>query len=278
MIGSLHANVMKDFQGSTKGAGTVIRLSLPKEHGAYVVLASSCIYGLIRSPSIDLGRAIPTLVLIFALFLIQKPAYELVRNLPSLQHPPVLFFWLVGLLAASILFSYLLSTIAPQLWVIIIPGGVVFAAYALMDPRRFGMGERSVVGFLLLTLAAPTLQLAVGTPSISSVVETWFIASLYFCGSAMNIRLRLVKRATAQGMNAKAQQAILYHALLTALCFALASTGLTGWTTVLVLSVSSLRLIWILQNLERFRALPLKRIGVQESLLAVLFLGLTFLR
>jgi hypothetical protein len=119
-----------------------------------------------------------------------------------------------------------------------------------------------------LTLAAPASLLAAGEgASPLRALACWGLATIVFCGSSTCVNVRIRGRA----------------GLRTAFLFHLVSIG-AAVPILLALELPPLfllpllpgvaRLLWIALDPERYRSLPLRTIGLQETALALLFLAL----
>jgi hypothetical protein len=248
------------------------RYPFPREHGAYIVLLSAWLLAVLRSAGNNILHALLMLLFLISIFFLQAPITAAWNRRSLAQLGAINKFWLYGICLAAIGTALLLLSIQPTFALVAMPATVIASVYAFMPPSRFGMGERSVIGFLLLTLAAPCTQLVLVNPPIGQLLEIWLIAASYFCGSAMNIRLRISKPNDVTRKNDALRQSTMYHLLMLTLTCILAVGKYIGWTAFAATALSTFRLLWIAEDRNRFSKLPLKRIGLQESVLAVVFL------
>jgi|GEM_PF-2867940 len=241
---------------------------LPREHGAYVVLATSLLLGLI----VGAARNWPAVVLAFissiAMFLAQQPIRQIVlrrRSRRQVQPATKRLTWI--LLPVALLSFLALAWLRPVVLVILPPMLLLGAILFEIDRRRGGMTDLSIAGFPALALGAPLVYLAsVETVNFEIALLLWGIATTFFWSSVacVNVRLR-GERAIAP--------ALWFHALLLLATALLVTFGMAPPVTAAASGIAIARMLFVMNNVNRYRRLPLKRIGIVETIGATLLLA-----
>jgi hypothetical protein len=241
---------------------------LPREHGAYIVLACSWILGLIQAPGIDIPYALLSLVAVAMIFIMQEPIRLLLmmqrtgRNTGSRTGT---IAWGVTMGTVALLAGMPILLHRPAILWMLLPSAVVAGTYVMMLRRRASMNSLALVGFVGLALAAPAGRIAVaGGFDPVELLGLWLLATLFFCGSSYCVNIRL---KGARGV----APALWYHAGALLVTILLALSGLLPGIAVATMLLAAGKLVWILADMERYRALPLKHIGILESCVSLLF-------
>lgn len=243
-------------------------IQLPREHGAYVVLGSSWLVGIVRAGSIDPIGVSLLLLTIFGALVAQNPIKLIARGkLPADRAARRGIVAVAGILAMLTAGSGLGAAIRhPEiLW--LLPPTILFAAiYLRLEQMRASMRNRSLAAFLALTLAAPASRIAAGEGwSVGELAGLWLTAALFFCGAVYCVTIRLAG-------NTAVRPAIVYHLAAVAVAMALWWSGILELASILVLALALLKLAWIVLAVDRYRAMPLKQIGIQESIVSIAFI------
>lgn len=232
---------------------------LPSEHGSYVVLATSIAVGLL---SVDVPAGIPTLlacITVIGGFMAQQPLRTVLklrraRRRARMSQKLALGGFATLACAASIVLAAMRPKVAPVLAAAVVMVAVLLAA----DRRRLSMTAQSIVGFVALTLAAPLVQLA-GAGSLAWIEPTllWLALTGFFTASALSVQLRI---ELAGGTT----RAVTFHGI-----FLVASTIVCvaggGTLPVVMATVACAKLACALADIDTYRRLTLRRIGLIET-------------
>jgi hypothetical protein len=247
---------------------SMITPPIPREHGAYVILACSWLLGLLGSPRIEPLPSLLSLVAVFSLFLMQEPlrllqvARRTGRNGAS---RPGMIRWALATGSLAVIAGTPVVLARPEILWLLLPASAVMVAYGLLVARRAPMNRLSLAGFIGLALTAPGARIAAagGFPA-GELLALWLLAACFFCGSSFCVNIRL------KGDKAVAP-AIRFHLAAMGVTFALVALGLAPPIALAAMLPAIAKLVWIIRDIPRYRAMPLKRIGIQESLVAILF-------
>jgi hypothetical protein len=245
-------------------------IPIPKEHGAYVVLIASWLLGLLHAPSHDPLAIGLSLILILSTFLMQEPLRPLfrARSPASRAIAGLRTGWLGLLLTIAIVSAAWLLLLCPATAWIVAAGVLVAIAFLLLIRRRVGLVSLSTAGFFALALAAPLARLASGPgASAAELVGLWLFAALFFAGSSACVRLRMNRQG---GVSLP----IAAHLLFIAAAAVLVGLGLLPAIALLAGLPALARLLWVVGDLPRYRRTSLKRIGLIETAVALLFLAI----
>lgn len=236
---------------------------IPREHGSYVVLATSIVIGVLASNAPAIDRVALVVIASVAAFFAQQPLRTLLirRGARASRNRAALVVAVGCSIVATIAFALLvierLSVIA------VVPVALTFGWMLLRsDRRRMSIAEKSMIGLPVLALAAPLMQLATGDTNALSVAGLWLMVAGFFVGSSTTVRIRL----GATGLSA-----IIYTIAFIAVAIALFAFG-AGTVPLWIAGVQTVKLAWVLHDVDAFRVIPLRRIGVIETLAALLLL------
>ncbi len=241
-------------------------MKIPREHGLYVVVASCWLTGLVVARNRNWGAAILLLVVTtLALFLV-APARDLLRSriggrIPRLQtHDRVV----IPLLAVSVIAGGgVIIASTPPVAIIAALGLVLAIVYGIGVHRRVSMIALSITGFLAATLITPaTLLTSNPDATVLALLSTWAMVASWFCASIFVVRLRITSAVGAG-------PGVLYHIGATVALVALTALGVPPVPLLLPMGLAWVRLGIIHAELQRWQELPLKRIGIIETLAAV---------
>jgi hypothetical protein len=243
-------------------------IPLPREHGAYVILGCAWLLGVIQAPSVDPLRTSLSLVTIAMAFFIQEPIRQLLvirRTGRHREQRRLLITWTAAMALLGLDAAAPIALSQPQILWVLLPAGIVGGVYAVMLVRRASMDALATVGFIGLALAAPTAYIASGGRfDRLEVLGLWVLTAIFFCGSSYSVRIRL------KGADS-ITQAVGYHLLALTVVASLTLVTLLPPIALLAILPGGAKLFWILRDVDRYRRLPLKRIGIQESVASLLF-------
>lgn len=175
--------------------------------------------------------------------------------------------WLsiTGVACAAALFAA--YELAPKVLVVAVIGSFIALVAIQAQRRKARLTTISLVGFLALSLAAPLAAVINGEEAYYTLLCIWLVCALFFVGANLNVSLRLPK--------APSLQAILFFHLIAGFAWTLIASGFSGrWAGLVCLLTNFLRFLWIWSHIDSFRRSTLRRIGLQETALSVLFIAL----
>jgi len=260
---------------------------LPREHGAWVMLAVPLLLGNILAPSWH-PRSLLLILAVFSGFLARHPLSYLIKTRSRKrasrrkhQHTQwFLIYTSFSMLAGGIL-----------LLVYRLDGILVFALVMLLclaldmlyvSLRKSMSVQAESIGVFGLALCAPmSMYVASGQVSMEGFLLGMLVA-LYFVGSILYIRLKARRQPRMPAPTEfwprclAASDALLYHLVAFVFVVAFAVTGwLPLWTPVAFLPVT-LKAIWGGLSWQDKQSLSLKKLGMIECIHAVLFCGLVY--
>lgn len=255
-------------------------MTIPREHGLYVVAVSCWLVGLMLAQ----GREMMSMTVLpatstLAIFLL-GPLRNWLRGRRSRRSAGLRKAdrIIIPLLAIAIVIgSYLLLRHAPRLIPVAALLLILACAYAISVDRRSSLATQSMIGFLAATLLTPaTILVAAPRTSYLPLAAIWMSVASWFCGSIFMIRLRLDGRSAIR-------PTLIYHIIATITLVAVLPfvlpAGLKPIPLLLPIGLAWTRSIPIMRNLGRWRSMPLRRIGIIETaaaLFVVLGLWLTW--
>lgn len=234
--------------------------SIPKEHGAYVVLVAAWLLGIVYSHSPDVTGSALALILPLSIFFLQEPIRILVRRKKKekIELHPFALLCIISTLVTGLI----LTLHSPRILYLTAPLFVIALLYFYFVRKRSAAIILSLVGFLGLALITPLTILA--SPSVMAprdLAITWLFAALFFCGSLVCVNIRL---SGGSGI----WQAILYHILASAVILFFVYVHALPHSAIAVISVSFLRLLLIIPYRKQYSTLRIRYIGIQESVIA----------
>lgn len=183
----------------------------------------------------------------------------MVRSRASRIHPAALAIG-AGALASAVV----LVILTPSVLFVSIPALIICILYFLTARKGAGIYLRSVIGFLLLSLITPATILASGGKDYPSIIFAWLSVALFATSSVLVVGIRLGEP------NAQRRAAIFHIAYLLAAVYAMSASLLP---LAAMSAVAIVRYALIAASSSRFRALPIKTIGIMESMITVLALA-----
>jgi 4-hydroxybenzoate polyprenyltransferase len=233
-----------------------------------VILACAWLLGVIQAPTVNPLHAGLALVAVAMAFMVQEPIRQLLvirRTGRNRERRRGLIEWTAAMALVGLDAAAPLALSQPQILWLLIPVGIIGGVYAVMLTRRASMDTLATVGFVALSLAAPAASIASsGRFDPVAMLGLWLLAAMFFCGSSYSVRIR-IKGAWS------ITQAVGYHLCALACVAALTLTTLLPPIALLAILPGGAKLLWILRDVDRYRRLPLKRIGLQESAFSLLF-------
>jgi len=241
-------------------------MRIPREHGLYVVLASCWLIGLLHAESPHIVPSVLVLIAAFAAAILQAPARDIIGRRGSLRRHPPREDW-APITAITLVLAGCAGYIAidtPEAMAPGVAGIVLMCAYLWMYHRRGTMIGQSIAGFLAATLVTPATRLvADGESNVEVVALLWGVTAAYFCSSIFAVRIRLEGGIAVR-------PATIYHVLATIALIVPVALNRTSLLYLLPMVIAWLRLLAIRVDVERWRSLPLKRIGLLESAAAAI--------
>ncbi|MEO6941368.1 MAG: YwiC-like family protein [Candidatus Kapaibacterium sp.] len=234
----------------------------PKEHGAYVVLIAAWLLGIIFAPCLDMIGVVLTFSLSVSLFLLQGPLRKFLRYRNAKKNTfdlPTLILSAIGILS-----GLLLGIHSPHSILLAIPLLPIAFLYLLFLKKRSTPTQLSLIGFTGLSLAVPLVMLSSNcTVSIGILFSVWLFATLFFCSSVFCVEVRLSGKPAIG-------RALLYHFGALGIVVGCVVLGKLPYTAIIVMSIALARILLISIYHEVYRKLPLKYIGILESIVALL--------
>ncbi|MBS1902192.1 MAG: YwiC-like family protein [Bacteroidetes bacterium] len=246
---------------------TTVRYRIPREHGAYVVLIASWVFGVLYTHPTDTAGSALALTSALSIFLLQDPFKQFSR--PKRGSNPfastaALTLALLGAVSGTAMIAR-----TPSVAMCVVPLTVIGALYFVMLRNKRSAIARSFVGFAGLTLLTPMTMLASGSAaSLTALFLVWIFATLFFCTSIYCVAIRLSESGAMRN-------ALLYHGIAFAIVSILVRSQLLPISAVWCMLVPLVRFVLIVFTRERYTRLPIKYIGIQETIVALLALGLT---
>ncbi|HET9136773.1 MAG TPA: YwiC-like family protein [Candidatus Kapabacteria bacterium] len=233
----------------------------PKEHGAYVVLLSAWLFGIVFSHESDNYGFTLSLILSGSLFCLQEPIKDFINGRKKSVSHSVIYVVLFSSLALCSGILLLVKSIGiPQL---IVPLIAVVLSFSIATRSRYSVIVKSMIGFIGLSLVTPlTILSAQSASDIVRLLAIWVFVALFFCSSIFCVEIRISK-------GSKITTAILYHVLTVAITAILISSNLLPIATVAPLCVITIRFVLVLLFQKRYSTIAIKHIGIQESIVAL---------
>jgi hypothetical protein len=241
-------------------------LPIPREHGAYVVLAACWLFGIFTADEVAPLPAALSLVAALAAFMLSEPARLIVHSLRSGRDAPRRRFWSIwtaALGAIAVGAGAPLVALRPDVAWALPLALVLSVVYLWLTSRRASMTDLSIVGFLGLSMVAPVARMAAGDWTIAGLGAIWTYTALFFCASAWCVRVRLVG---SEGLPLAAAA----HTALLALTLILAARGVLPVIALVAIAPAIVRFLWVALDVARYRQQTLKRIGLLETAIALM--------
>lgn len=155
----------------------------------------------------------------------------------------------------------MLAARSPSILIVLPPGLALCGSLLASERRRRGIVAASYFGFPILALATPLAMLAHGAPPLDALA-TWAVAGLFFVASIATVDIRIRGRAALR-------LAVAMHGGLIVAAAAASIVARPVGIFVTCAVVATLRLMYVLADVDRFRALALKRVGMIETAVAL---------
>ncbi len=250
-------------------------IPISKEHGAWVVLASAWLLGIVYARGGDIVPIMLTALVALSAVVLLESQRALIRcGRVARLRTQIGHYTNWSILSAFIamIAAIPLLTAVPRLLAVVIPSALIFGLYALLEYRRAPMMVLSAVGFVGMALLAPATAIAAGSSAgWAELAGLWVVSALFFSTSVFRIKVRL------NGFGALMPTAA-FHTLVVGVAgiLVIAEVIPIGGFIAVVPAVALLG--WIAFDLDRYRAWPLKRIGLLESVIAAGFVLMQLLR
>ncbi len=230
----------------------------PKEHGAYIVLLCAWLFGIVYAPRVDILAFGCSLALAASFFLLQEPLKRLARHDGYTVNGMTIFLCGVVLINGGILLVHAIKII-----ILLIPFLLLVLLYRYLIRKRYTTIQRSLIGFSAIALLTPlTVYAADNSIRIVSVFSLWIFSALFFCTSPYCVAIRL-------SHGNQVRPALLYHSAALALCYLAVRSSLLTYSALIALIIPIGRLLVILFFRSWYSKLPIKYIGIQESVVAL---------
>ncbi|MDP4235907.1 MAG: YwiC-like family protein [Bacteroidota bacterium] len=238
------------------------KISIPKEHGAYVVLLAAWLLGIVYSTCVDVIGFALALILPLSLFFLQEPIRRIFR--PRSKGNAQFDLFSLFLVVVALSSAALILIRAPETVFIGIPVVMVAVLYFYFIRKRSTPIILSLIGFVGLSLITPLTIVAARCPiRIEFLVSIWLLAAFFFCGSVLCVNIRL---SAGRGV----RLASIYHVVALIVMILLVQYGYLPLSAIAVIGISFFRLLLISMNKKTYVRLPIKIIGIQESVVTAL--------
>lgn len=248
---------------------------LPREHGAWAMLAVSCLLGVLVGGRFDLqiaslGAAALLVFVSRESLLVWRRAQKRGRDARRAGWLFISYLALAAAASAPLLWT--------GLWFDLAPLGLAAAVLLIVNGEQGAQLEDRTIGSELLaiagiTLVAPAVHCAARGAWQLESLGLWLAAAAYFASSIFYVKLRVLDAHTrrADARNRVWRICLGYHASLFA---ALALLALTGRLSIFVIVAFTPVLGRAFRAIARpVRELNLKRIGMLEIAYSLVFLA-----
>lgn len=240
---------------------------IPKQHGAWSVLAASFVVGAIVGNS--WGGAISPALLIFAVAVV---AGFLARHSVSIYLKSGRALGFVVAWASAAIIAVALLIFNYQLRLMLLLCGIFVFAFTvslILERKRL---DREITGEIInmcgLSIVAPTAAYTMTGVLNAESVGLWALCALFFNGSVFRVRYIAARREM------KAAYSVIYHVAAIVVVTMLSSSNVLPKFAALALIPSAIRAIAPVIREDESEKPSLKRIGFQELAHTAIFVGI----
>jgi hypothetical protein len=145
----------------------------------------------------------------------------------------------------------------PILLVLAIPAFALAAIYFILAKK--GPYIRSTIGFTLLALITPATMLAGGMTDVTMIALTWIAVALFAMSSVLVVGVRLEQPSAMR-------RSAVFHLLYALITIVIVVIGQFP-AFIGMASLAIIRYIGVVSESRSYKALPIKTIGIMESIL-----------
>ena len=235
-------------------------LTFPSEHGAYIILLAAWLWGVIFSTVVRVEGSVLVLAVALTLFLSQESVRRLLRARTARLHPVI-----IGTLLLSLATSVLLIVRYPSVMYVTVPTILLGLLYFLIARKKVSPYTRSAIGFTLLSLIAPATMLANNEAATADSILVWLGVACFATSSVLVVGIRL-DQANAF------QRALWFHIAYGIGSILLLLSGSISLALCMLSVVAIMRYVIVVATRNAYRSLPLKVVGILESIVTVIAL------
>lgn len=207
-------------------------------------------------------------VSIGSLFVLQEQVRQMVR---SRKNQSQLSFGTLLLGCVALLSTAMILIRTPRSLLLAIPLAMFGSIYYVMMRTKCSLTTRSLAGFAALALAMPyTMLCTAPSVALSRLIGADMFATLFFLTSVFCVKIRL-------GEPQAIRNALAYHIISFLAVGILVGYTFVPSSAIIVLAIAMLRTGLVLLFRVAYRRIPIKMIGIQESLVAVAAIAATAL-
>ena len=215
---------------------------------------------MIFSTSISVEGSLLVLVVALSLFFSQESLRRRLRARTARLHPII-----IGSLILAVATSVLLIVRHPAVIYISVPTMLLGLLYFFIASKKVSPYSRSAIGFALLSLIAPATMLANNQEVTREPLLVWVGVACYATSSILVVGIRLDQLHALR-------RAIWFHSLYTIGSIILLVTENISLALFTLSMIAVVRFVVVLATRSSYRLLPLKVVGVLESILTVIAL------
>jgi hypothetical protein len=253
---------------------------LPREHGAWAMLATPLLLGWLLAPVWHV-RVIILFIASLSFFLLRHPLAVLVKRWGR-QNKDWTYMWQwAGIYGGITIFSGGWLLLFHQLWWLIpaaLVGGIMLAFHLWLVSQRQDMtviGE--LVAILGLAMGAPVAYYVASKQLDSPALMLWLINFLYFGGTVFYIKLKVRQQPRLPCPDSlverliEAKLSLAYQAIVLILIAGLVMGQLISPFGLLVFLPATLKMVWGAWQWQDKKSLNLKRLGMIELVHTMIF-------
>jgi YwiC-like protein len=236
---------------------------LPREHGAYIILIASWVWGIIFSPLNDALGFVLVFAVAFHLFLVQESVRRTLRSPAGSLHPAVLAIVTAAAAAAAVL-------IIKTPFILVIAAPVALLSLLYFSIAHKGPFVRSALGFILLSLITPATIVASGNTDYFYLFLSWLGIGFFATSSVAIVGIRLDQPKADE-------RALIFHIIysIVVLAYSIIIGSLMPGLGIALVAI--VRYILVATAKSRYIVLPLKTVGIIESIVTIIALTVSAL-
>jgi len=251
---------------------------LPREHGAWVLLAAPILLGFLAAPSFSPAAAVLFVLGALAAFLVRVPLQALWAK--SADRRALRWLILYTALAAGSFLPLIVVLGCWKLALFAVPSVLLLAANldANRSGRRFS-ALNEALGVMGLCLGAPAAYYAVSFELGANAWTLWVLCSVFFFGPIFHVKMAALQHracadhAALPGLARMRALSIAYHGLAFGAVAAWALLGGPAWPAALPFAAALLKTIG--RGARAPERVDFRSMGYLEVAYSVLFVALT---